>query len=322
MELRQLRSLVTISELGSISLAAEHLHLSPPAIHKQLKGLEIDLGVPLYEKIGRQLQLTQPAEVVLPYLKDILAQYDSALSALQEWKGVKRGLVRIGTGPSTYLLPAVLKKYRFTYPRIEVFVETGNTPVLLEHLTKGLLDLALLVSADLTEAQDYCVEMVWDFEMVLISHLRRAGRRPHLAELKKLPFILFRKGSRMQEPIDRYFTNYGFKPTVTMRLDSSDLIKRMVRAGLGVTMLPYWVVAAEIRDGLLAMIRQAEPPLYSKLALVRRKLSYVPQPVKAFIEAARELDRSRLRLLTEKRLPKEEGNSISRTGANVTEETA
>src|SRR5260370_7630515 len=105
MELRQLRSLVTISELGSISLAAEHLHLSPPAIHKQLKGLEIDLGVPLYEKIGRQLQLTQPAEVVLPYLKDILAQYDSALSALQEWNRSKRVPDPISTVLSTYRLP-------------------------------------------------------------------------------------------------------------------------------------------------------------------------------------------------------------------------
>src|SRR5260370_7489763 len=99
MELRQLRSLVTISELGSISLAAQHLHLSPPAIHKQLKGLEIDLGVPLYEKIGRQLQLTQPAEVVLPYLKDILAQYDSALSPLQECKGLNPALVPIAPVP-------------------------------------------------------------------------------------------------------------------------------------------------------------------------------------------------------------------------------
>ena len=70
MELKELRSLVALSELGSISLAAGYLHLSPPAIHKQLKTLESELGVRLYEKAGRQLQLTQAAEVLLPYLKD------------------------------------------------------------------------------------------------------------------------------------------------------------------------------------------------------------------------------------------------------------
>ena len=74
MELNELRTLVALSELGRLSLAAEHLHLSPPAVHKQLKKLEEELVVPLYEKIGRRLQLTQPGEVLLPYLKDMLVQ--------------------------------------------------------------------------------------------------------------------------------------------------------------------------------------------------------------------------------------------------------
>ncbi|HEX2712121.1 MAG TPA: LysR family transcriptional regulator [Candidatus Acidoferrales bacterium] len=311
MELRQLRSLVTISEVGSISLAAERLCLSPPAIHKQLKILESDLGLPLYEKIGRRLQLTPPAVVLLPYFKDMLAQYDSAFSALQEWKGVKRGLLRIGTGPSVYVLPAILKEFRHAHPHIEVFVETGNTPVLLEDLTKGSLDLVLVVSPDLTEQQDYYVELTWDFEMVLVSHLRRPPRRPHLAQLKKSPFILFRKGSRMQEPIDRYFAKHGFNPKVSMRLDSSELIKRMVRAGFGIAMLPRWVVDSEIKDGSLTVVHQAEPPLYSKLALVRRKLGYVPKPVSAFVDTAKALDAARLRLL----MLHKEGAVSSRTPA-------
>jgi DNA-binding transcriptional LysR family regulator len=86
-ELNQLRSLVAVSELGRISQAADHLHRSPSAIHKQLKLLESELEVQLYEKVGKRLQLTQAAEVLLPFLKGILAQYDSALSAMAEWKG-------------------------------------------------------------------------------------------------------------------------------------------------------------------------------------------------------------------------------------------
>ena len=128
---------MAVAELGSLSLAAQQLHLSPPAIHKQLKILEAELGVPLYEKVGRRLQITQPAEVLLPYLKDLLAQYDSALSALEEWKGMKRGLVRIGTGPTSYILPIILKKFRRENPGVELLVESGNTPVLLEDLSRG-----------------------------------------------------------------------------------------------------------------------------------------------------------------------------------------
>ncbi len=302
MEFRELRSLVALADLGGIARAAEKLNLSAPAIHKQLKLLESELGVQLYEKVGRNLRLTQAADVLLPYLRDMLAEYQSAISALDEWKGLKRGLVSIGTGPTSYVLPAILKQFRHAYPGVEVFVETGNTPVLLEGLGKGSLDLAMLVSPDLSERQDFCVEVMWDFEFVVVSHLRRPPRRPRLADLKNFRFILFRRGSRMEESIDRYFATNGLEPNVIMRLDNSELIKAMIRAGLGISVLPYWVVERDVKEGHLGLIRPKEPPLYSKLALVRRKLSFVPQPVQAFIEVARALDSKHLRLLTAPRL--------------------
>lgn len=299
MELRELRSLVALSELKSISLTGERLHLSAAAIHKQLKILESELEVRLYEKVGRHLQLTQAAEVLLPYFKNLLVQYDSAVAAIEEWKGLGRGLVRIGTGPSSYVLPAILKKFQRANPGIEVLVETGNTPVLLDGLNNGSLDLALIVSADLTEEREFCIEKHWDFELVLVSHLRQPMRAPKLQDLKNLRFIMFRKGSRMQSPIDRYFAANGFEPNVTMRFDNSEFIRAMVRTGLGVSMLPLWVVHRDVREGRLHMIRQAEAPLYSKIALIRRKSSYVPQPVQSFIATARGMDVKNLRLLTE-----------------------
>jgi DNA-binding transcriptional LysR family regulator len=295
-----MRSLLSLAETRSISLTGEQLHLSAAAIHKQLKILEGELGVRLYEKVGHHLQLTQAAEILVPYIKDLLVQYDSALAALAEWKGLGRGVVRIGTGPSSYVLPAILRKFRRANPGVEVLVETGNTPLLLDDLQKGSLDLALVVSADLTEAQDFCVENHWDFELVLVSHVRQPLRRPRLVDLKSLRFILFRKGSRMQNPIDRYFAANGFEPNVIMRFDNAEFIRSMVRTGLGVSMLPLWVIDTDVRDGRLSIIRQAESPLYSKIALIRRKSSYVPRPVEGFIATARSLDPKSLRLLTER----------------------
>lgn len=289
---------MTLAELGSISLTGEKLHLSAAAIHKQLKILEGELGVRLYEKVGRQLQLTQVAELLIPYVRDILVQHDSAIAAIAEWKGMGRGVVRIGTGPSSYVLPAILKKFRRANPGVEVLVETGNTPVLLDDLQKGSLDLALIVSADLAEARDFCVENHWDFELVLVSHLHQPVRKPHLSDLKALRFILFRKGSRMQNPIDRYFAAHDFEPNVIMRFDNADFIREMVRTGLGVSMLPVWVVDKNLKDGGLQIIRQTETPLYSKIALIRRKSAFVPKPVQGFIETARSLDSKHLRLLT------------------------
>jgi DNA-binding transcriptional LysR family regulator len=298
LEIKELRSLVALSELRSISLAAAQLHLSPPAIHKQLKILEAELGVGLYEKVGRGLQLTQAAEIVLPYARELLAQFDSARAALEEWKGMKRGVVRIGTGPSAYVLPAILKKFRRQYPGVEVLVETGNTPVLLDGIDRGSLDLALLVSADLVERDRYCVETSWDFELVMVSHQRHSAPRPRLADLRHHRFILFRKGSRMEESIDRYFAAHGFEPNVIMRFDNAEFIRSMVRTGMGIAMLPFWVVHRDIKERRLTMIRPAEPPLHSRIALVRRKSAFVPRTVQAFVESARTLDARDLRLLT------------------------
>lgn len=298
MELRELRSLLSLAETGSISLTGEQLHLSAAAIHKQLKLLESELGVRLYEKVGRRLQLTQASEILIPYLKNLLVQYDSALLALDEWKGMGRGVVRIGTGPSSYVLPAILKKFRKENPGVEVLVETGNTPLLLDELQKGSLDLALVVSADLAEARDYELEKHWDFELVLVTHGRQSAKRTRLSDLKHLRFILFRKGSRMQNPIDRYFAAHGFEPNVTMRFDNAEFIRTMVRTGLGVSMLPLWVVDRDVREGRLSLIHQAEPPLYSKIALIRRKSSFVSQPVHGFISTAQSIDPRNLRLLT------------------------
>ena len=298
MDLKEVRSLLALSELGSIALAAEQLHLSAPAIHKQLKTLEAELGVPLYEKIGRSLQLTQAAEVLIPYLQDMLAQHDSALAALDEWKAMKRGLVRIGTGPSSYVIPNILKKLRRSHPGIEVLIETGNTPVLLDHLRHGSIDFASIVSPDLAEGRDFSVVATWDFELVLVSHTRQTVGRPHLADLRKHRFILFRKGSRMEEAIDRYFALHGFQPKVGMRIDNPESIKAMVSSGLGLALLPVWVVHKEVKEGRLCIIRQAEAPLYSKIALIQRRARFIPGPLQAFVSVAQNMDKKDLKLLT------------------------
>src|SRR4051812_37437778 len=114
MELRELRSFVVLAEVGSIVKTAERVNLSAAAIHKQLKILETELGIQLYERAGRQLRLTQAAHILLPHIKILLAQYDAAMNALNEWKGLKQGTLQIGSGPamSSHLMPLLLEEFR------------------------------------------------------------------------------------------------------------------------------------------------------------------------------------------------------------------
>jgi LysR family transcriptional activator of glutamate synthase operon len=300
MELRGLRSLLLLADLGSIAKCAEQLHLSAAAIHKQLKVLESELDVQLYERAGRRLRLTQAAEILLPHVRSLLAESDTALSALSEWKGLKHGTVRVGTGPtmSSYLLPPVLEEFRRRCPEVELFVETGHFQELVSGLSAGSLDTLMLVSSELIEQPHLTVEHTWDYELVLVSGRRGSPRRCRISDLSDSPFILYKKGGLFEAFIDSYFAEAGFKPRVIMRFDNAEAIKAMIRLGLGISVLPMWVVDAELRQKTLFLIRQKEHPLIGKIALVRRKTGYVPQPVAAFLDVARNWSWKNARLVS------------------------
>ena len=298
MEFRELRSLAVLAESGCITRTGGTLHLSPAAIHKQIKNLENEFGVRLYEKVGRRLRLTQVAELLLPHLKLLLAQHEALVSAVEEWKGLRKGRVRIGSGPtlSSCMVPPLLRSFRRRYPAIDLLVETGNSATLLENLDKGALDLALLIWPEHLDNGNCVVARLWPFEIVIVSNRRHTPTSCSFAQLQRLPFILFKKGSRVEDLIDRYFAELHFKANVIMRFDNADAIKAMIRTGLGISMLPFWTVYQDIREGRLSLIHQHECPLVSNIALVSRKHSYESKPVTAFIRLAQGFESRTLRL--------------------------
>jgi DNA-binding transcriptional LysR family regulator len=290
MEIRELRSLLTLAETGSIIEAAARLHLSPAAIHRQLKILGDELDVPLYERRGRQLRLTGAAETLLPLIRDLFAQYTSTLEAANDWKGLRRGTLRIGTGPTfaTYMLAGLLERYRERYPRVELFVETGHTAHLVDNLHRSALDVLFLVTTGDPDPA-LTVEVAWDFEVVLVSSPQIGlPTRCALRELRDVPFILYRVGSIFENIIDGYFARHSFQPYVTMRMDNAETIKSMVRSGFGLSMLPMWTVRNDVERDTLRIIRQEESPLTTRLGAMRRRTGYVPQSVEMFLQMARE----------------------------------
>jgi len=298
MEIREVRSLVLLSESGSIRQTADSMHLTAAAIHKQLKLLGEKLGVRLYEKAGPGLRMTPAAEVVLPHLRNLLAAEEAARNALDEWKGLRKGLVRIGAGRTiaSDILPYMLKRFRRSHSSISLFVETGHTQHLIDRLAQGVLDLAVLMFPELAEQENFAVETTWDAEIVLISNLPHLPAHCSLAELAKTPFILFQRGALIENLIERYFSELHFRPRVVMRFDDSEAIKAMVRSSLGISMLPYWGVHNDLKRGALKLIRQKERKLTAKVALVSRQHAGGSPPAQAFIAMARKFDSCGLRL--------------------------
>jgi DNA-binding transcriptional LysR family regulator len=296
MEFREARSLVLLADLGSIQRVADAVHLSAPSVHKQLKTLEEELGVPLYGREGRSLKLTEAAETILPYLQQIIAEHDTALRVLDEWKGIKHGLLRIGAGHivSTYLIPRVLGQFLKQYPGVNASIQSSPVKSLVEKLTAGAIDVALLVAQELndephlsSEGYDIVCDVV-DLEMVLVSGAPPEKKRCSIHSLSEVPFILYEKGLAIDDVMARFFNGIGFHPRVVVRCDYTEAIKVMVQKAPGVSLLPLWAVEDEIRSGVVWPLNVHEPLPSLRIVLARRKRKYAPPAVAAFIEAIRE----------------------------------
>jgi DNA-binding transcriptional LysR family regulator len=297
MELREMKSLIALSECGSINEAGVRCNLSPAAIHKHLKILESEFGIRLYTKKQGRLALTDGGSVLIPFFRDIVLRCDAAQAALEEWKGARRGLVRIGAGPafSSYLLPALVKRFRRRFPKIDLFVETGDSGHLIRQLKAGALDLAFDLA--IAAAQDGSLQQLaaWESEAGFISV---ASAQPPYCELKALenePFILFPKDSPMGILVHNHLSALDFVPNAVMSSDSAEAIKAMVLAGMGVSLLFLWNIDLDAQRPRFSVVQTNAPPLITRIALIQLRGGYTSPAVGEFVTLARGLSAKHFR---------------------------
>jgi len=291
MELRDMRSLATLAECGSIQETALRCNLSPPAVHKHLKTIEDEFGVRVYTRGANKLEITDAGRLLLSFTREILRQHAAAAIALSEWKDGRRGVVRVGAGPSfsSYLLPPLVKRYRRRFPEIEVFVETATGDHLLERMNSGHLDLVFDLASQAEAEPGFDLLASWESPLGFICGRLEVPARCRLRELEKCPFILYQRGSRVESLVSTYFVRLGFRPRVVMRSDSAEAIKAMLRAGLGLSVLMLWNINPDLRSGALWVIRTDAPPLISQMALIKPKSTYATRAVQEFIALAKRM---------------------------------
>lgn len=288
MDLSKLQSFAALAEHGSIARTAELLYLTPPAIHKQLKSLEATYGVQLYERVGNQLQLTPVGRLILPQVKRLLAQYEAIGASVAEWKGLRRGVVRLGAGPTfaAHLLPPLLRAFRRRYPELDIVVATASARQLAHALDAAELDVAFLTSPELLDASpEFAVVAEWSFELGLAANPCRGLDSPtSLAALGAVPFVTYAEGSAFDVVTGAFFISHGFRPHVTMRLDNAETIKAMVCSDLGVAMLPAWMLGGELAERSLVLTRLEEGAVEVAIAMAVRGQDPPSEPVTAFAE--------------------------------------
>ena len=285
LELAHLKALIGIGELANFRRAGEQLHLSPPAVFEQVRQLERDVGVKLYERAGRKLVLTEAGALLLSYARRILREHDEALTALEELNGARRGLLRLGCGPhiSVAVVPHLLRAFLARHPGIEVRLVTGNDNSLFDDIRSGRVDVLMMN----LPVEDPALEEVglWRYEMVFIA-APDAPVTGDPSDLARQPFILYQRAYLIEEAIRRFCVDVGFEPNVVMQNDQADSIKELVKLGLGVALLPLWSVSDDVRRGTLRLVRLPDRHMFSVTGLVYRKSPHVPAALRAFVDVA------------------------------------
>jgi DNA-binding transcriptional LysR family regulator len=291
MNLNHLAVFHAVAQTGSMTLGAEHLDISQPAVSKQVQELERVLGVHLFDRIGRRVRLSQAGEVLAAYARRLFALADEAESAMADVRAVGRGRLVIGASTTigTYLLPGVLAEFLRRYPRVELLVAIENTEQVHRRLAGLELDVGL--TEGFAEEEELDAEVFHRDELVVIApsdHRLAGNRRVPLSAVQDEPFILREPGSGTRAVEERALERLKLPVRVVMALGSTEAIKRVVAEGVGLAIVSRLSVRTECDAGTLAVLPVVGLRIERPLHLVRRKGRRDGPALQAFCGVLRE----------------------------------
>ncbi len=240
MELRQLRSLVALTETGfNVTQAAERLHLVQSAVSQHLSRLEEELGVVLFERQGKRLiGITATGKQVVNYARKTLANTENILAIGRDFSEESLGTLRIGTthAQACYVLPSVLRMFRKTYPDIIVQIHQSNPKQLVEMTINNTVDISICTEA-LADAPGLKTLNCYRWNRSLIAPQGHPINDLHPLTLEALceyPLISYLSGFTGANHLRKTFARLGLKPKVVLSAADTDVIKTYVREGFGI----------------------------------------------------------------------------------------
>jgi DNA-binding transcriptional LysR family regulator len=283
MDFRQLEMFRSVAEEGTFSRAAERLRVSQSAISRQVKLLEEELGGRLLHRGARRVALSPAGELLLRTAHRVHREVEEVVSQISDTQTLRRGSLCLAGGMTVcmFVLPPVLKRYRRLYPLVDLRVVSGPSEAILRKIRAREVDLALLTLP--VVADDLAVVPVIKEEMVVVTapgHPLSRERSIDPKSLGKFPLILYESGSNTRRVLDQFLVEEGVPVRVAMETENVEIIKAMVGAGLGVTIVPYAAVARDVRGHRrLAFARLRSRRLFRETGWVYLKSDYVPRAI-------------------------------------------
>ncbi len=268
MEIKQLRYFKRVAEMGSVSKAAAALSVAQPAISRQIAHLEDELGTPLFYRNGRGVTMTEAGQALFARASTVLEELRRAEHEVRDMIGVARGTVTLGTPPTVaqvFVVP-LIKRLRTHHADLSLEVAEAFSGYVNEWLTNGALDVAVLYDAPRTRhlvTEDLVTEKL--FYIAAADPAQPDEVR--LKDLRDVPLILPRRPHGLRLLIDRMAGLEGVELDVVSEIDALSVIRELVAAGVGGTILPYASVHKEVEAGAMSASLIADPALSRTLVL-------------------------------------------------------
>jgi DNA-binding transcriptional LysR family regulator len=291
MELRHLRTIVAVAHHRSFTKAAEELYLAQSAISQQLSRLEAEIGIQIFRRSSRSVELTEEGKVILAHAKRVLAEFDEMQGEMEALTGVMRGTVRIGGiypfGP--YDLYGVLAEYRERYPGVAIHMVEDTQDEMLAMLRSDELDCAFASVDPDTIGSEFAGTLLWEEEFVVVSALDHPfAARPGLIweDLIDEDLIAYRDNSALRRRFESTIGRRGIAPRNAFVCTEMSAVRALAAKGLGVAVLPRSI--AELDGPPVALVPFRPEPVTWPIALVWRTDRRQPPAAKAFLALALE----------------------------------
>lgn len=252
MELASLRAFAAVARFRSFSQAADHLHLTQPAVSKRISNLEESLDAKLFDRLGRQIELTEAGRALLSRVQDVEQSVKQAEQAVRELSGEVRGPLRIATSHHIGLhrLPSVLSAFQQSHPQVRLDIDFVDSEQAYEQLRVGQIELAVVTLApgDITKLHS---EPLWDDPlMVMVSptHPLANKKRVSLTELSEHPAVLPGLETFTGRIVHRHFDEQGVVLQLGMETNYLETLRMMASVGLGWTVLPSTMLGDDLRS--------------------------------------------------------------------------
>lgn len=283
--MRQLRIFVTVAKDGSITKAAERLFLTPPAVSMQIKELETQIGMALFERNARRFELTTVGEYFLLYAKKILDLVTEAEELAKRLQEGAVGELKIGmVSTAQYFVPQMLGDFRREHPGISLSLRVGNRAQVVAMLESREIDIAVMgrpPEGFAVRAEAFAGHpsgFVAPPDHPLADETRSIDPKV----IRREPLIVREAGSGTRAAMDLFFAERRVTPTVAMQMESNEAIKQAVIAGLGVAFLSLHTVGGELARGELKVIPVRGTPVVRSWYVVHRTSQFVAPTVEAF----------------------------------------